>query len=60
MPLPSPVRQAFDALHEGMGDPLEAALAIHRRLFERDSDPYRAVQAGQRPSTGIRVSTSRP
>ncbi|MFS2012833.1 Fic family protein [Azospirillum sp. CT11-132] len=39
--------EAFDALHEGMGDPLDAALAIHRRLFERDPDPYWANQAGR-------------
>lgn len=39
--------EAFDTLHEGMGDPCDAALAIHRRLFERDPDPYWAAQAGQ-------------
>lgn len=40
------VAEAFDALHEGAGEPCDAALAIHRRLFERDSDPYWAAQAG--------------
>lgn len=39
--------EAFDALHEAMEDPCDAALAIHRRLFERDPDPYWAAQAGQ-------------
>lgn len=39
--------EAFDALHEGMEDPCDAALAIHRRLFGHDPAPYRAVQAGR-------------
>lgn len=39
--------EAFDALHEWMGEPCDAILSIHRRLFERDPDPYWTAQAGQ-------------
>lgn len=39
--------EAFDMLHQAVGDPRDAALAIHRRLFERDPDPFFAAQAGQ-------------
>lgn len=39
--------EAFDALHQAVGDPRDAALAIHRRLFERDPDPFFAAQAGR-------------
>lgn len=39
--------EAFDDLHDGMGAPCDAALAIHRRLFDRDPDPYWAAQAGR-------------
>jgi Fic family protein len=38
--------EAFDNLQDETGDPRDAARAIHRRLFERLSDPYAARGAG--------------